>query len=169
MRAEGVTYKGVLYIGLMMTARGPMVLEFNCRFGDPETQAVLFRLESDLVDACEAVAKGALSEDSLRWSSEASVCVVVASGGYPGAFTNGQVISGLDEAEKMPNAKVFHAGTGHVGHNIVTMGGRVLGVTARGPDLATATARAYEALRKIRFDGMHFRRDIATAVVGSRQ
>jgi phosphoribosylamine--glycine ligase len=169
MRAEGVTYKGVLYIGLMMTARGPMVLEFNCRFGDPETQAVLFRLESDLFEACEAVARGALSEDMLRWSPEPSVCVVVASGGYPGAFTNGQVISGLDEAEKMPNAKVFHAGTGHVGNNIVTIGGRVLGVTARGADLPSATARAYEAVRKIRFDGMQYRRDIATAVVGSRR
>ena len=168
MRAEGVIYKGVLYIGLMMTARGPMVLEFNCRFGDPETQAVLFRLQSDLVQACEAVANGVLSEDLLRWSPEPSVCVVVASGGYPGAFTNGQVISGLEEAEKLSNAKVFHAGTGHVGNNIVSVGGRVLGVTARGPDLATATARAYEAVRKIRFEGMHYRRDIATALAVSR-
>src|SRR5947209_4542973 len=168
MRAEGVTYKGVLYIGLMMTARGPMVLEFNCRFGDPETQALLFRLESDFFDACEAVAKGGLSEGLLRWSSEPSVCVVVASGGYPGAFTNGQVISGLEEAARLPNAKVFHAGTGTVGNNIVTMGGRVLGVTARGPDLATATARAYDAVRKIRFEGMQYRRDSATALAVSR-
>ena len=145
-----------------------MVLEFNCRFGDPETQAVLFRLQSDLVQACEAVANGVLSEDLLRWSPEPSVCVVVASGGYPGAFTNGQVISGLEEAEKLSNAKVFHAGTGHVGNNIVSVGGRVLGVTARGPDLATATARAYEAVRKIRFEGMHYRRDIATALAVSR-
>ena len=169
MRAEGVTYKGVLYIGLMMTARGPMVLEFNCRFGDPETQAVLFRLESDLVNACEAVAKGALSEDLLRWSPEPSVCVIVASGGYPGAFTNGQSISGLEEAAKLPNVNVFHAGTAHVGNNIVTVGGRVLGVTARGPDLATAAARAYDAVGKIRFEGMQYRRDIAKVAVGSSQ
>jgi phosphoribosylamine--glycine ligase len=168
MRAEGVTYKGVLYIGLMMTARGPMVLEFNCRFGDPETQAVLFRLESDLVDACQAVAKGSLAPDSLRWSPEPAVCVVVASGGYPGAFTTGKPISGVDEAERIPSAKVFHAGTAYSGDMIVTSGGRVLGVTARGPDLATATARAYMAVDKIRFEGMHFRRDIATAVVGNK-
>ena len=169
MRAEGVTYKGVLYIGLMMTARGPMVLEFNCRFGDPETQAVLFRLESDLVDACEAVAKGSLAAVSMRWSPEPSICVVLASGGYPGAFTTGKPISGLDDADKIPNAKVFHAGTAHSGDQIVTSGGRVLGVTARGPDLATAAARAYMAAGKIHFEGMHFRKDIATAAIGSKQ
>jgi len=169
MRAEGVTYKGVLYIGLMMTARGPMVLEFNCRFGDPETQAVLFRLESDLVDACEAVAKGSLAQDSLRWSPEPSICVVLASGGYPGAFATGKPISGLDEADKIPSAKVFHAGTAHSGDQLVTSGGRVLGVTARGPDLATAAARAYMAAEKIHFEGMHFRKDIATAAIGNPQ
>ena len=167
MRAEGVLYKGVLYIGLMMTARGPMVLEFNCRFGDPETQAILFRLESDLVELCEAITKGALSPEPLRWSAEPSVCVVLASGGYPGTFTSGQGISGLEAAEKMPNVKVFHAGTAHSGERIVTSGGRVLGVTARGPDLATATSRAYEAAGKIRFEGMQFRKDIGRAAVGA--
>lgn len=168
MRAEGVVYKGVLYIGLMMTARGPMVLEFNCRFGDPETQAVIFRLESDLAEMCESVANGALIADSLRWSRDASVCVVMASGGYPGTFTSGQRIHGLDQAERMPNVKVFHAGTAHAGDQIVTAGGRVLGVTARGPDLPTATARAYEAVEKIRFDGMQYRKDIARAALANR-
>jgi phosphoribosylamine--glycine ligase len=144
----------------MMTARGPMVLEFNCRFGDPETQAVLFRMESDLIDACEAVVNGTLTADLLRWSPQPSVCVVLASGGYPGSFTSGKVISGLEEAEKISGVKVFHAGTAHSGDQIVTAGGRVLGVTARGADLASAADRAYEAVSKIHFDGMQFRRDI---------
>ena len=169
LRAEGIPYKGVLYIGLMMTARGPMVLEFNCRFGDPETQAVLFRLESDLVDVCESVAKGSLPIEPLRWSHDPSVCVVLASGGYPGTFTTGHPISGLDSAEKTPNVKVFHAGTAHVGDRIVTAGGRVLGVTAHGPDLATAAARAYEAAGKIHFEGIQYRKDIARAAVGNRR
>jgi phosphoribosylamine--glycine ligase len=160
LRAEGIVYKGVLYIGLMMTARGPMVLEFNCRFGDPETQAVLFRLESDLVDACEAVARGTLAADAMRWSQDASVCVVLASGGYPGSFSSGLAIHGIDEAERVAGVKVFHAGTAHSGDQIVTSGGRVLGVTAHGVDLAAATAKAYEAAAKIRFDGMQYRKDI---------
>lgn len=167
LRAEGVLYKGILYIGLMMTARGPMVLEFNCRFGDPETQAVLFRLASDLVDTCEAVAKGTLPPEPLRWSSEPSVCVVLASGGYPGSFTNGKPISGLDQAEKLPSVKVFHAGTAHSGNQIVTAGGRVLGVTARGSTLEAAALRAYEAAEMIRFEGMQYRRDIARAAMKS--
>ena len=169
LRAEGVIYKGVLYIGLMMTARGPMVLEFNCRFGDPETQAVLFRLESDLVDICESVAKGTLSAEPLHWSFEPSVCVVLASGGYPGSFTNGRPISGLDQAEKLPNVKVFHAGTAHSGNQIVTAGGRVLGVTASGPTLDAAAARAYQAVETIRFDGMQYRKDIATAAISNKR
>ena len=168
MRAEGVVYKGVLYIGLMMTARGPMVLEFNCRFGDPETQAMLFRLESDLLTACEAVANGSLSAEMLQWSPEPAVCIVMASGGYPGSFTTGKVIYGLDQADKVPNAKVFHAGTAHSGDQVVTAGGRVLGVTAHGPNLAAATARAYEAVEKIRFEGMQYRKDIARATANSK-
>ena len=169
MRAEGVIYKGVLYIGLMMTARGPMVLEFNCRFGDPETQAVLFRLESDFAKLCECVAKGSLTADLLQWSREPAVCIVMASGGYPGTFTSGQRIHGIEQADRMPNVKVFHAGTAHSGDQIVTSGGRVLGITARGSDLATATSRAYEAVEKIRFEGMQCRKDIARAAVGNRQ
>jgi phosphoribosylamine--glycine ligase len=161
LKNEGTAYKGVLYIGLMMTARGPMVLEFNCRFGDPEAQAVLFRMESDLVVVCEAVANGSLHADMLRWSPQPSVCVVLASGGYPGSFTSGKVISGLEDAEKVPGVKVFHAGTAHSGDQIVTAGGRVLGVTARGADLASAADRAYEGVSKIRFDGMQYRHDIA--------
>lgn len=167
LRAEGIVYKGVLYIGLMMTAKGPMVLEFNCRLGDPETQAVLFRLESDLVDLCESVTKGALSAESLHWSKDASVCVVLASEGYPGSFTSGRPIHGIEEAEKIAGVKVFHAGTAHSGDQIVTAGGRVLGVTAHGPDLGAAAARAYEAVTKIRFDGMQYRRDIARVGVKS--
>ena len=169
MHAEGIAYKGVLYIGLMMTARGPMVLEFNCRFGDPETQAVLFRLESDLVDLCESVAKGALSGDLLRWSPESSVCIVLASGGYPGSFTSGRTISGIDEAEKIFGVKVFHAGTAHSGDQIVTAGGRVLGVTAHAPDLLAAASRAYEAAARIRFEGMQYRNDIGRIEVGSKR
>jgi phosphoribosylamine--glycine ligase len=153
----------------MMTARGPMVLEFNCRFGDPETQAVLYRLESDLLEVCESVTRGALAADSLRWSPEPSVCIVLASGGYPGTFTSGRPIFGIDEAEKVSGVKVFHAGTAHSGDQIVSSGGRVLGVTARAPDLATATARAYEAAEKIRFEGMQYRKDIARTAVGVRQ
>lgn len=169
MRAEGIVYKGVLYIGLMMTARGPMVLEFNCRFGDPETQAVLFRLESDLAELCESTAKGSLSGDAVRWSSQPSACIVLASGGYPGAFTSGKTIHGLEEAERVSGVKVFHAGTAHVGGQIVTSGGRVLGVTACGPDLASAAGHAYEAAEKIRFEGIQYRNDIAKTVIGSRR
>jgi len=131
---------------------------------------VLFRLESDLVDLCQSVAGGTLAADDLHWSAQASVCVVIASGGYPGTFTNGRPIFGIDDAEKIPGAKVFHAGTAHSGDQIVTSGGRVLGVTALGSDLQTAAARAYEAAAKIRFDGMQYRHDIArTAAAGKRQ
>lgn len=169
LRAEGVIYKGILYIGLMMTARGPMVLEFNCRFGDPETQAVLFRLESDLVEICESVAKGTLPAEPLRWSADSSVCVVLASGGYPGSITTGKPISGLDQVDKLPNVKVFHAGTAHSGNQIVSAGGRVLGVTASGPTLDAAASRAYEAAERIRFEGMQYRRDIGRVQVGNNR
>jgi phosphoribosylamine--glycine ligase len=161
MKAEGAEYKGVLYCGLMMTARGPMVLEFNCRFGDPETQPILMRLESDLVDALEASVAGRVSEGDFRWSADASVCVVMSSGGYPGAFEVGKKISGLDEAAAVEGVKVFHAGTAKRDGDFYTSGGRVLGVSARAADLETAVERAYEACGKIRFDGAHYRRDIA--------
>jgi phosphoribosylamine--glycine ligase len=150
----------------MMTARGPMVLEFNCRFGDPETQPILMRLESDLVDALEASIQGRMSEGAFNWSNDASVCVVMASGGYPGAFEAGKKIRGLDEAGAIEGVKVFHAGTSKRDGEFYTTGGRVLGVTARAPELETAVQRAYEACGKISFDGAHYRRDIAGRASG---
>jgi phosphoribosylamine---glycine ligase len=160
MKLEGAEYRGVLYCGLMMTARGPMVLEFNCRFGDPETQAVLMRLESDLVEALEASIEGRVSDGIFNWSPDASCCVVIASGGYPGSFTAGQKISGLEQAAKLKNVQIFHAGTSKRDDGIYTSGGRVLGVTARAPKLQDALAKAYEAVGMIHFEGMHYRRDI---------
>ncbi len=161
MKAEGAEYKGVLYCGLMMTARGPMVLEFNCRFGDPETQPILMRLESDLVEALEASVGGRVSEGDFRWSPDASVCVVIASAGYPGTFEAGKKIAGLESVGAMEGVKVFHAATSRRDDVYFTSGGRVLGVTARAPDLATAVERAYAAVSMIGFEGMHYRKDIA--------
>jgi phosphoribosylamine---glycine ligase len=161
MKAEGSEFKGVLYCGLMMTARGPMVLEFNCRFGDPETQPILMRLESDLLDALEASTEGRVSEGDFKWSKDAAVCVVMSSGGYPGTFEQGKRIDGLDEAGALEGLKVFHAGTSKRDGVFYTAGGRVLGVTARAPDLETAVARGYEACAKISFPGAHYRTDIA--------
>jgi len=161
MKAEGAEYKGVLYCGLMMTARGPTVLEFNCRFGDPETQPILMRLESDLLDALEASIEGRVSEGDFRWSADACACVVMASGGYPGTFEAGKKIMGLAEAGKIEGVKVFHAGTSKRDGAYYTAGGRVLGVTARAADLKTAVDKAYEAVSKIGFEGAHYRKDIA--------
>ena len=161
MKAEGTEFKGVLYCGLMMTARGPMVLEFNCRFGDPETQPILMRLESDLTGAIEASIEGRVSEGDFKWSSDASVCVVMASGGYPETFEMGKRIDGLAEAGAVEGVKVFHAGTSKRDGAYYSAGGRVLGVTARAADLSTAVRRAYEACGKISFDGVHYRKDIA--------
>lgn len=160
MKAEGVEYRGVLYCGLMMTARGPMVLEFNCRFGDPETQPMLMRLESDLVEALEASVEGRVSEGDFRWSPDASVCVVMASGGYPGTFEAGKRIMGLEHATQIEGVKVFHAGTNKREGTYYTSGGRVLGVTARAADLQTAVKRVYEAASAIGFEGAYYRRDI---------
>ena len=161
MKAEGAEFKGVLYCGLMMTARGPMVLEFNCRFGDPETQPILMRLESDLTEALEASIDGRVSEGNFKWSQDAAVCVVISSGGYPGTFEAGKRIDGLEEASAVEGVKVFHAGTSKRDGIYYTAGGRVLGVTARGADLQTAVTRAYEACGKISFEGAHYRKDIA--------
>ena len=161
MKAEGAEYKGLLYCGLMMTARGPMVLEFNCRFGDPETQPILMRLESDLVEALEASIEGRVSDGDFKWSSDASVCVVMSSGGYPGTFAAGKRISGVGEAAKIDGVKVFHAGTTKRDAAYYTSGGRVLGVSARAPELEIAVRRAYDACAKISFDGAHYRKDIA--------
>ncbi|HET9182102.1 MAG TPA: phosphoribosylamine--glycine ligase [Candidatus Angelobacter sp.] len=160
MRAEGIPYRGILYCGLMMTARGPMVLEFNCRFGDPETQAVLMRLESDLLEAIEASVEGRVSDGVFRWSRDASCCVVVASGGYPGSFLSGKLITGLEQAAQNKDVKVFHAGTSKRDGKYYTSAGRVLGVTARAPRLEEAIARAYEAVQQISFEDMYYRKDI---------
>jgi len=164
MKAEGAEFKGVLYCGLMMTARGPMVLEFNCRFGDPETQPILMRLESDLLDAIEASIEGRVSDGDFKWSPDAAVCVVMASGGYPGTYAAGKRIDGLEEAGAIEGVKVFHAGTSKRDGVYYTAGGRVLGVTARAGSLETAMARAYQACAKISFEGAHYRRDIAARV-----
>jgi phosphoribosylamine---glycine ligase len=161
MKAEGAEFKGVLYCGLMITARGPMVLEFNCRFGDPETQPILMRLESDLLDAMEASIEGRVSEGNFKWSTEAAVCVVMSSGGYPGTYEVGKPIAGLEEAGKVEGVKVFHAGTSKRDGVFYTAGGRVLGVTARAGILDLAIERAYQACALIGFDGAHYRKDIA--------
>jgi phosphoribosylamine---glycine ligase len=161
MKAEGAEYKGVLYCGLMMTARGPMVLEFNCRFGDPETQPILMRLESDLVEAMEASIDGRTSDGDFKWSDDAAVCVVMTSGGYPGAYEAGKQLAGLEDAAKLGGVKIFHAGTSRRDGAFYSSGGRVLGVTARATELQTAVERAYEACAKISFEGAHYRKDIA--------
>jgi phosphoribosylamine--glycine ligase len=168
MKAEGAEYKGVLYCGLMMTARGPMVLEFNCRFGDPETQPILMRMESDLVEAIEASIDGRTSDGDFKWSSDAAVCVVMASGGYPGAYEAGKKIMGLEEAAKLEGVKIFHAATSKRDEAFYTSGGRVLGVTARAAELPTALARVYEACGKIGFEGAHYRKDIAARALKKR-
>jgi phosphoribosylamine---glycine ligase len=165
MKAEGTEFKGVLYCGLMMTARGPMVLEFNCRFGDPETQPILMRLESDLLDAMQAAIEGRVSDGDFKWSPDAAVCVVMASGGYPGTYAVGKRIDGLEEAGAIEGVKVFHAGTSKRDGVYYTTGGRVLGVTARAGTLDAALARAYQACGKISFEGAHYRKDIAARAV----
>ncbi|MHC4906632.1 MAG: phosphoribosylamine--glycine ligase [Planctomycetota bacterium] len=157
-------YRGILYAGLMLTQGGPRVLEYNCRFGDPETQPILMRLmrlKSDLLQVMLAVCDGKLDTVDLKWDPRPAVCVVVSSGGYPGSYEKGKVIEGLDEAAKLKDVVVFHAGTAKAAGKIVTNGGRVLGVTALGDTIAAAQARAYEAVDTIRFEGAYCRRDIA--------
>lgn len=160
IQADKLDYRGVIYAGIMVTESGPEVLEFNVRFGDPETQAVLIRLESDLFEALTATAEGRLGEVSLEWSDQAAVCVVMASGGYPGSYEKGFVISGIGQAAKAGSV-VFHAGTAVSGENIVTAGGRVLGVTARGDSIREAAENAYRSVDCIRWDECFFRSDIA--------
>jgi phosphoribosylamine--glycine ligase len=160
MAEEGAAFSGVLYVGLMMTARGPQVLEFNARFGDPETQAILLRLDSDLVDALEACVDGRLAEVELRWSAGASACVVASSAGYPGSYKTGFAITGLKAASRIPGVEVFHSGSAVKDGQLVTAGGRVLGVTAVAASLEEALGRAYEAMAEIHFEGMYYRRDI---------
>ncbi|MFZ1059591.1 MAG: phosphoribosylamine--glycine ligase [Candidatus Rokuibacteriota bacterium] len=160
MAAEGRPYRGVIYAGLMLTRQGPKVLEYNCRFGDPEHQTIMPRLQDDPLPLLHAVAKGERLPSAVRWRSEAAVCVVLASGGYPGDYRTGKPIAGVAEAEKLPGVTVFHAGTALKDGQLVTAGGRVLGVTALGADIPAAIARAYEAVAKICFEGVHFRKDI---------
>ena len=164
---EKIQYRGLLYPGLMITSEGPLVLEFNCRFGDPETQAILPRMKSDLLPLLEATIDGKIDERSIEWDARAAVTVVLASGGYPEKYETGRPISGLDEAAKLDDVEVFHAGTRCVNGEIVTSGGRVLAVTALGSNMEAARARAYEAVSRIHFEGCHYRRDIALSAVAS--
>lgn len=160
LKQEGLDYKGIIYAGIMLTQSGPKVLEFNVRFGDPETQAVLMRLKSDLADVMNKTAEGRVSEINLEWRDEPAVCVVMASGGYPAEYSKGHEITGIDEAEKT-GAVVFHAGTSLKDGKIVNSGGRVLGVTALGTDIAEAVKNAYKAVEKINWKDCRYRKDIA--------
>ena len=166
LRKRRIVYKGVLYAGLMITSSGVGVLEFNCRFGDPETQAILPRIKSDLVPALEACVDGTLKDEMIGWRSEPCVCVVMASGGYPGCYEKGKVIKGLKKAAALKDVIVFHAGTKLVDGRVLTSGGRVLGVTALGKDLKAAVKQAYLAVSKIEFDGAQYRTDIAAKALG---
>ena len=161
MAARGAPFRGVLYAGLMLTAEGPKLIEYNVRFGDPETQTLMMRLDSDLLELLVATADGTLSTVTPGWSSEAALTVVMAANGYPGAYDKGSAIAGIAAADALAGVKVFHAGTTFQDGRFYTAGGRVLGVTARGVTLRQAVDRAYEAVGKIRFDGMHYRKDIA--------
>ncbi len=167
--AEGIEYRGVLYPGLMLTAAGPKVLEFNARFGDPETQVLLPRLGNDLVEVLLACTDGNLDAAPIRWKQDATVCVVMCSGGYPDQYKKNISIEGLSDAAKLDRVTVFHAGTRRDGNRVVTNGGRVLGVTAIGATIAEARDRAYDAVSRIRFDGAHYRKDIAAKALQGKQ
>jgi len=157
---DGIEYKGILYAGLMLTANGPKVVEFNCRFGDPETQPLMMRLQSDLLEVMLAVVDGRLDKVTLKWDPRPALSVVAASKGYPGKYASGLPISGIDDADAMPDVKVFQAGTKQQGDQVVTDGGRVLAVTALGNTIADAQRRAYDAMKLIHFDGIYYRKDI---------
>jgi len=165
MNRNGTPYKGILYAGVMITQGGPRTLEFNVRFGDPETQPILARLKSDLLEAMLATCDGTLDKITLEWDSRPAICVVMASGGYPDDYEKGKVITGIDEAEKLGDVHVFHAGTDSKAGEIVTAGGRVLGVTALGKIIADAQTRAYEAVEKIKFEKAYYRKDIADKAI----
>ncbi len=160
LRREGILYRGVLYAGLMLTADGPKALEFNVRFGDPEAQVILPLLEGDLLPILQACLDGTLSNVGIRWAARHCLCIVIASGGYPGSYRKGLPIEGLNAAAQVPEAVVFHAGTARQGEQVVSAGGRVLGVTALGDTLAQAADRAYRAVECVRLEGMYYRRDI---------
>ncbi len=163
LAADGLTYRGFLYFGLMLTREGPKVLEFNCRLGDPETQAIVARMDFDLAEALAATTDGTLNRVQLQWHPGASLCVVMASGGYPGSYEVGKKIEGLVDAATTPNVAVFHAATEYKRRSYYTCSGRVLGVTAAGATLSAARDAAYQAASKIRFDGVRYRRDIGLA------
>jgi phosphoribosylamine--glycine ligase len=163
--SEGITFRGLLYPGLMITDEGARVLEFNCRFGDPETQGILPRMKSDLLPLLEATIDGKIDNYSIEWDQRPAVTVVLASGGYPGKYETGKSISGLDKAANLDGLQIFHAGTRQLNNEIVTAGGRVLAVTALGSTIAEARARAYGAVSRIHFENCHYRRDIALAAV----
>jgi phosphoribosylamine--glycine ligase len=169
LRGHRIDYRGVVYFGLMIDEGQPKVLEYNVRFGDPETQPLMVRLKSDLLELMMHTVNGTLDEANIEWDSRASICVVLASGGYPGSYEKGKEITGIDEAEKDKDVVVFQAGTALDGDRLVTSGGRVLGVTALGEDIAAAQKKAYEAVAKIHFDKMHYRRDIADKAVKGTQ
>jgi len=169
LKSEGIIYKGILYAGLMIDSNGtPNVLEFNCRLGDPETQPVLARLDTDLMDIAMAIAEERLADITVEWKPDPAVCIVISSGGYPGTYRKGDVITGIAEANGLEGVHVFHAGTAFKDDQVVTSGGRVLGVTAIGSDIAAARDRAYEAAEKIHFDGMHYRKDIASRALNRK-
>ena len=164
---EGVTFRGLLYPGLIITTDGPRVLEFNCRFGDPETQALLPRMKSDLLPLLEATIDGKIDRCAIEWDTRPAVTVVMASGGYPGKYESGKSISGLDQAAKLEDVQIFHAGTKREGSEVKTAGGRVLAATALGSTLETARARAYQAVSRIHFENCHYRSDIALNAVAA--
>lgn len=164
MKSEGRPYKGILYAGLMLTKHGPKILEFNARFGDPETQPLLVRMASDIVPLFEACIDGTLDQHELKWKPESSVCVVMAAKGYPGSYEKGKMIKGLEEAGALTDVVVFHAGTKTDDNKVLTSGGRVLGVTATGLDAPSAIKKAYAAVEKIQWDGIHYRKDIGHRV-----
>ena len=168
MSAEGNPYVGILYAGLMIKEGRAKVLEFNCRFGDPECQPILMRMKGDIVPVLEACIDGKLDEVTLDWDEKATVCVVLASEGYPGSYPKGVPIDGLAEAAALPDVMVFHAGTRDEGGRVVTNGGRVLGVTGRGNDVASAIRAAYAAVGKIRWPGVHYRTDIGKKALNLR-
>ena len=165
MNREDRPFRGVLYAGIMVTDDGPKVLEYNCRLGDPETQPLLMRLESDIVPILLGTLDGTLDEVDIRWDDRPTICVVMASGGYPAGYHKGFPISGLDDAAKMEDVVVFHAGTALEDGQVVTNGGRVLGVTARGDTIAEARGRAYEAVGKIHFEKAYYRSDIGQKAI----
>ena len=162
MRQEGRIYKGILYAGLMLTKTGPQILEFNARFGDPETQPLMVRMDSDIIPIFEACIDGTLGHSSINWKKESSVCVVMVAAGYPGPYQKGEIISGLKNANSIPGVVLFHAGTKQHNGKVITNGGRVLGVTAMGENKECAIEGAYDAVGKVNWRGVHYRKDIGS-------